>query len=208
MEKNSPEADITEKTRKAGEIYEAATEKANRCAAKIIKDAGEKAKEVTEKAREKGYREGYKKGREDAGIKARKSLEKIEKLFCELDENKSEVIRENEKNIIKLALKIAGKVIDKELSEDDKVFLNMFKRAAEDICGEKWVKLTVSDYESGFATMSSDYLLGMVRDAEQIEIKVDENAPRGTCIIETESTIVDSSASSQLEIMEKTLLGM
>lgn len=191
---------------KIKEEADAIIEKANRHAAEIHKQTQEKAENILKDAYDEGFSKGYEEGKSDADMKAQNLLENIAALFEKIDSKKNEILEENKNNIIKLALKIAYKVIDKELIQDDKTYINLFKRAVEEIYGQKRVKLAVSDYEAEFVTMSSDYLLSMIKDAQQIDITVLDEAPRGTCIIETESEIVEASASKQLDIIKNTLL--
>lgn len=183
----------------------AVIEKANRYAAEVYKQAQEKAEKVLKDSYDEGFAKGYEEGRTKADAEARETLGRITALLEYIDSKKNEMIEGNKRNIIKLAIQIAQKIVEKELTQDDKTFINIFKKAVEEIHGQKRVKLTVSGYEAEFATMSSDYLLSMVKDAEQIDISVLSDAPRGTCIVETESEIVDASVSKQLDAIEEVL---
>lgn len=190
----------------ARELSAGIIEKARKNAAKIAEEAEEKAKGIYKKAFDDGYADGYQSGREQAAREAKEELDRIKRLFAQIDARQAEMIKDNERNILKLAVKIAEKIVNRALTQDDEVFVKMFAGAVEGMFGQKLVKLTVSGHEASFATANSSYLLGLVRDAEQIEVFVDEKAPKGTCIIETESAIVDASASTQLKSMEKALL--
>ncbi|MEA4831997.1 MAG: FliH/SctL family protein [Oscillospiraceae bacterium] len=197
------------KTEKAvSETTDAIIEKASRLSEKIIKTAEEKAAETLKKAYEIGYSEGYGKGKEQALSEAQCSLDSIESLFKNIDTKKSEIIKSNEKNIIKLAIQIAEKIINKELSEDEGAFTGIFKKAVEDLFDEKWIKLTVSEYETGFTTSSGESLLEIANGADRVDVSVNKGAPRGTCVVETESAVMDASVSVQLDIIEKALLSV
>ncbi|HBR32909.1 MAG TPA: hypothetical protein DD733_12600 [Clostridiales bacterium] len=82
------------------------------------------------------------------------------------------------------------------------MFLDIYEKAVKDIVAQKWVRLSVSDSDAVFATSHSDQLLGMVSGAERINIKVLDNAPKGSCIVETAEKIVDSGIDTQLSFLK------
>ena len=70
----------------------------------------------------------------------------------------------------------------------------------------KWLKLTIDKSNVNFVTSNSDYLLGMVRGADRIEVEVLESALPGTCIVETNERVVDSSVYTQIKLIENVLV--
>ncbi len=181
-------------------------EKANSRYEEKLAQAREQARQIYKTAYDAGFSEGREKGSSEARSEAEEGLARIKELFAEIDALKTKMIRDNEKSIISLSVRIAEKIVNKVLSEDDKAFVNIFENAVEELSEQKWVKLSVSEYEAEFATMSSDYLLGMIKDAERLEISVIKDAPRGTCVVETEGAIIDASAATQLGVIKETLL--
>ncbi|HHX71898.1 MAG TPA: hypothetical protein GX701_03090 [Clostridiales bacterium] len=181
----------------------------------LLKEAAETAENLKKEATQKGYHEGhrqgfeqgYAEGRAKAAEETNATLEAVRTLLSNLDASKEKALEEYSHNLLKLSLQIAGKILNTELSEDKGTYVRMFKKAVAEINGEKRITLTVSPHESSFVSMSADYLLSMVKDAEQIEIQVDETAPLGTCQIESENMLLDASADKQLAIISQKILG-
>lgn len=181
-------------------------------AKKIIADANKYASELKIKAQKQAEREyaeakkaGYADGIEEAITAAENKnqfvLNEIKTLLYNLDSQKSRLIEENDQNIIRLAMKIAEKVINEKISSDEELFLRVYEKAVKDMVAKKWLKLSVSKSELQVATSNSEYLLSMVSGAERIEIEVLEHAPKGTCIVETSDKIVDASINTQLDVI-------
>ena len=72
--------------------------------------------------------------------------------------------------------------------------------------GQERLKVIVSEYEAEFMTSNADTLLKMTRGAKDIEIQVLENAPRGTCIVETPLSIVDASVETQFNRLKDSMV--
>jgi len=172
----------------------------------ILDKATEAAEEINRNAvlaSERGFAEGFNKGQEQATEKYNAGLEEIKRIISELEANKISFLTENRSNIIELAFKVAEKVVNRKLTEDQGLFLDIYEKAVKDIVAQKWVRLSVSDSDAVFATSHSDQLLGMVSGAERINIKVLDNAPKGSCIVETAEKIVDSGIDTQLSFLKK-----
>ncbi|MDD4164787.1 MAG: FliH/SctL family protein [Eubacteriales bacterium] len=178
-------------------------DKATEAAEEINRNAVLAAKKEFEIASERGFAEGFNKGQEQATEKYNAGLEEIKRIISELEANKISFLTENRSNIIELAFKVAEKVVNRKLTEDQGLFLDIYEKAVKDIVAQKWVRLSVSDSDAVFATSHSDQLLGMVSGAERINIKVLDNAPKGSCIVETAEKIVDSGIDTQLSFLKK-----
>ena len=187
------------------EAKEQAEAEAEKIKAQILEEAQAKAKDVILDAKKAGYADGYDTG----AAKAQKDNEalgnEIVGYIKRLDDNKQELISKNENEFKNLVFSIVQKVINEKLESDDSTFYGVYKKAIQEFMGEKWIKLTVSDKDYEFAAANSDYLMSMLRGAENIEISVLDGAPKGTCIVETANGIADTSVDSQLQIVERTL---
>lgn len=190
------------------QIDEAAIlEEVNRQCKSMIEQAEKQAVEIRISAEKDGYGKGYKAGSIKASEDLKKSIEAVKDLIFELDRQKESLLEENRDEIIHLAIGMAEKIIGKELEADSEAFVSLFAKATRGIREQKWIKLTVSDHEAEFATMNTEYLLRMVKNTEQIEVCVQKAAPRGTCLVETESMLIDAGVTSQMKQLEKTLFG-
>lgn len=171
---------------------------ANRYSVKMRELLLKQAEEALENARQEGYRRGYEQGHQKAVDENQKALSQLQDAVKELDRGKEELFRQHEQGMVDLALDIARKVVNVQLTKNDKAFQSIFQKAAEGLHGQKTVRLSISGHDAQFVTSHSNYLLSLIHGAEQLEVQVLEDAPPGTCILETEDTLVDASADKQL----------
>lgn len=174
-------------------------------AEKIRDYAYKKAEIEYEEAKTAGFKAGYEAGNEVFQKENRKTVDELKRLVVDIDEQKERYIQYNDRKICNLIFKIAEKIINQRLDKNGEIFLNIYKKAVQDLVAKKWVKLTVSGYEYELATSNSEYLTQLVSGAETIDIQVLADAPRGTCIIETSEKIVDASVNKQLEGLHNTI---
>jgi len=196
---------IQDEMEAAAQKARALVEGANRYLLKMHGQMRDQAKETFDSAREEGYRQGYEEGRAQALLENEQTLSQIAALLKEIDQGKDMLFKQYEQDMVNLALDIARKVVDAQLEDNDKVFLNIFRKAAEGVHGQKTICLHISQHEAQFVTSSSDYLLSLVRGAEHLDIEVQADAEPGTCILETEDALIDASAHQQLEKLTKAI---
>ena len=165
------------------------------------------AEEAYEKSRAEGYMRGYEEGHAQgfaqghtqAIAENEQTLARIVSLLQEIDKGKQTIYEKHQQDMLDLALDIARKVIGNQLSKNDKAFLNIFKKAAEGLYGQKNIRLLISPHEAKIVTTLGDELRGMISGMDQMDVQVLEDAPQGTCILETEDTLIDASAQKQVD---------
>ena len=173
-------------------------EKADQVSKRLMDNAAQKAKIERKNAQELGYAEGLKKGREEALAMTKTAISELQLLLQSIEKEKEAVLKKHEDDLQELALGIARKVIDSELQKDDKAFLSIYKNAVQELSGQEWVKVSVSEFDKEFATSNSELLKSMVRGAKSIKVIVLEGAPRGTCVVETPQSIADAGVETQI----------
>ena len=176
-------------------------ESANRYVLKMHEQIRKQADDAYASAREEGFRKGYEEGHAQAFAENEHTLAKIENLMEEIDRGKDALFKRHEQDMADLALDIARKVVDAKLSENDETFLNIFRKAADGLHGQKTVRLQISPHEARFVTASHAYLLSLIRGAESLDIQVIEDLEPGACILESDDVLVDASAGRQLETL-------
>jgi flagellar assembly protein FliH len=173
-------------------------EKAQQISRKILESTVEKAKTEEKNAEEAGYSNGFEAGRQEAANRIKTELEELVTLVDSLDRQKEAILARYQDDLKDLALGIARKIIDTELETGDRAFISMFQKAVQEMNGQEWVKVTVSDFEAAVATSNAEFLRALVRNAKKITIVPVEGAPRGTCVIETPQCIADAGVDTQL----------
>lgn len=184
---------------KAHKMIENAEEKINR----MMLDATKKIKEELDQARKTGREQGFAAGKTEAKEEIRLAADELMQLISSIEAEKKAVFSGYENGLKDLSLAIAHKIIDAELKKNEELFLSIYAKAVKEYNEEDWVKITISEFEADFVTTNAELLLSMTKGAKDIKIEVLQNAPRGTCIIETPLSVIDASVSIQLRKLEE-----
>jgi flagellar biosynthesis/type III secretory pathway protein FliH len=165
------------------------------------------AKLKMEAAQKEGYMIGLTEGRKQAENEIAVVLNEMLNIIQGLEEHKLSIYNNINSEAKDLALTVARKVIDEKISADDSIFLNLYKKSVQELINtdQKSVKLIISNHETAFVTSNLDYLISLSKGLEHIDIVVAKDAPIGTCIIETDNTIIDASAKTQFQILAEAL---
>jgi flagellar assembly protein FliH len=196
---NSGEAEMSVNAARA--MAQKIIENAKAEAENIRQRARGEAADILEEAKAAGYKEGLEQGRILAQRENQKTLNEIKSVMERIEKEKDRLFAENKVDAIELAFTIAEKIMNQKLSMDEKSFLKIYENAVKDLSVQKWVRLSVSKQQAEFATKNSEYLRSMVDGAERLEIEVLDDAPAGTCIVETSEKIVDAGIQTQISLL-------
>ncbi len=163
--------------------------------------------EQLEEKYKKGFQEGYEKAKEELEKTYTDKLVEQSKEFYIILSSFEEKLKtyENEltKIIINTSVKIAEKILDKEL-EKKSIIDNTLKNSLSKILGanEMMIKLNPKDYE---LLEKNELIKKLDTGLAKIKIKKDENIKIGGCVVESEIGNVDSRISTMLEEIERQL---
>lgn len=164
----------------------------------LISRAHEEANAIKESAAKEGF---------EYGIELSKAeLKKLNKSVTELLKAKEEAIEKAAPDIAFLAVKVAEKVIKKQLEIDDKIVLSIVSEVLKSL-GKNETNITVktnpADTDLVKENLPEIYPFG---DTEtKINVVKDEEVDWGSCIVETKSGIIDARFSTQIRILQKAL---
>ncbi len=179
------------------EIYEAQKQ-----AKRIIEEAERKAKQIISEAQaykeeegRRGYQEGFEKGKAE-----------VTELLLKARQEYANLIQSAETDIVKLALRIAKKIIGREIKINPKTILDIVSQALTTVRQQKEIIIKVNPEDLEYLIKNKDRLLGLLGKAKDIDIRGDHSIKRGGCIIDTEIGIIDAQLDTQLNTIEKILL--
>ena len=156
---------------------------------------------------QKGYQEGFLKGKQDARNEFNASLGIAGKLCSELQNSREEMIRETESELVKLALAIAKKVIVREISCNPDVIKSVVKEAVCQFVDKDELVIKVNSADLRALNEAEAELAIVLGGNGKVKISADDFVVRGGCIIESKSGIVDADLRTRIEEVEKKLLG-
>jgi flagellar assembly protein FliH len=165
----------------------------------VLEKAKKEAERIQAEAREKGYAEGTAHAHEEASKELLPILQNLKETHKKLSGLKNTILKQNEVEIIDLALDIARKVIGAELSENPLTVATVIRSALNriDLTENITVKISPPEYELLMRNVP-DYL-------KNTWIVADSKVTRGGAVIETENGTFDARIENQLEEIEKNL---
>ena len=162
-----------------------------------------------EQGRLEGIEEGKRVGRQSEESRwRRKTAEAVEvfaRLAGEFRASRERLLRDAQGNIVELSVRIAEKVIDRELRFDPRAALGTARKAVEQIFRGCEVVLQVHPGDAAVVRDVLDRHPRWAEDLASIEVRPSEDVERGGCRLLSGAGIVDATISSQLELIEEAL---
>lgn len=154
---------------------------------------------------EKGYQEGLSKGFEDIKLETNKKIEALSSLVDASFEIKREIVLSAEKDILDIAVMLAEKLINIELSQNKDVLVNVIKSALSELKEKEEVKILINPSVAEVVYSISDDLKENIKGLEQIKIVEDKTISPDGVIVESVDSRVDARLSTQLSKIIKNL---
>jgi type III secretion protein L len=170
-------------------------------AAQILEEAEEFAAEIRREAlteAENLKTEAYREGTENA-------LTEFERHLLETREIRERVWRETEKDLLRLAVRLAEKIVGREINKDDKTIVDIISTALQNARQQE--KLTVRVNPKDLPTVEREaekFALG--GRVQFIDFVADPRVASSGCLIESEVGTIDARLETQLRVLERALL--
>ncbi len=179
------------------EEYEAKT-----AGKQIIAEAQAKADEL--KAEALRFREEvFAKAREEAkaDVQARAAEE-----LARAKMQAGQIIADAEKDVVELALKVAAKIISRDLERQPEVLLEIVANCTEAARSAKAMVLKVHPEDGKLLREKRPRLIELIGRAVDISIRDDSEVERGGCVIQTEFGTIDGQIRTQFEMLRNVLM--
>ncbi|WP_067838598.1 flagellar assembly protein FliH [Amphibacillus sediminis] len=170
------------------------------------KIAWEQEKEaLAEQAKQLGYQKGFDEGSE-AGLQAyHDKLLQADQVIEAAIEERATLIDQSEPAILHLAVKIASKIVAKQLKESD-AFVDMVKQAIQEVHEQPFIKIHTSPEDFELVQRNQDQLMTLLDPEVVLSIHPSINLKQGDGLIETPYSRLDISVDVQLEKINRELL--
>lgn len=174
---------------------------ANKEAARILEEAEEFAAEIRREAQTEAENlkaEAHREGTENA-------LTEFEGHLIETREIREKVWRETEKDLLRLAVRLAEKIVGREIKKDDKTIIDIISTALQNARQQE--KLTVRVNPKDLPTVEREaekFALG--GRVQFIDFVADPRVASSGCLIESEVGTIDARLETQLRVLERALL--
>ena len=180
------------------EILTVARERATEIIAAAEAESGKIKKEVAEMARE----EGFKTAREE--IESR--ITRLDELLKRLASTQAYCRQKHEEEMVKLALSCARRLINREISLDERVILDCVREVFNESSVQESVTLLLNRDDFQLITEQRSQLLSDFPQIHNLKIEVGEGIERGGCILESTMGRIDASLRSKFEELNRLLV--
>jgi type III secretion protein L len=161
--------------------------------AQRIKDDAARLRDEQARA---GYEEGYRKGYEEALA----GMARVEQEF-------EAVCDRLEPDLVRLAVKVAEKIIGAELASRPEAIAAIVSQALRTVRHQKEISIRVHPSHAPALEAKKVQLLGVLTRAKDVTVRPDPSMRPGGCIIESELGTLDADLATQLAMLERALGG-
>jgi flagellar assembly protein FliH len=164
--------------------------------------AAERARAIEREAFARGLSEGERTGEAAASARLTPVIQRLTHTIDDIAALRTGLLRRTERDIVKLAIAMAERIVHREVSHDRDLLLAM-ARVAIDQLGDRVVAtihLNPEDLEAVTAQREPSA-------ADPVKIAADSSLPRGGCRIESVFGQIDSGVDAQIQELTRSLLG-
>ena len=192
-------------------------------AARIVDDAKRQAEELTVGAearghekglaqgREQGYAEGLEQGKAEALEQWRKKLATVEKRWGEAaaqwQGRFDELDRQGREAVLGFALKLAKKVVHRQLALEPGLVVDQVEAALKQVLGMSRVKVGVHPEDRPLLDEAMPALASTLEQFDRVELVDDESVTRGGCVLRYGQGRLDATVETQMARIVEELVG-
>lgn len=164
--------------------------------------SAERVHAIEREAFGKGYGQGERAGEKAAAERTEAMLRRLAATIDEIASLRQGVMRRAERELVRLAVAIAERILRREIDADRELLLVMARVAVERL-GENataTIHLNPYDFEAAIARREPDA-------GKAVDIVADANIPRGGCLVKSAYGSIDASIDAQIRELSRALLG-
>lgn len=159
----------------------------------------------------KGYSEGYEVGKVEIAEELQKQNEskvnELSEMLQKIEEEKEGIISQYEKDLTKLAIGIAEKIIRHKIDSKDSSVAAIIESVIKDYRNVEWIKVYISSKDDAIAIQADKKLINELNKiSDDVKIEITEELEEGGVIVETPDGIVDAGISTQLKNLKEMVL--
>jgi flagellar assembly protein FliH len=152
----------------------------------------------------KGYAQGERAGAEASAARSEAMLRRFAQTLDELRGLRKEILRRTEREVVELALAIARRIVQREVSLDAELVVAM-ARVALDRLGEittASIRLHPDDHAAALGTRGASTLA-----SHGVAVVADPSVARGGCVVQSDAGAIDVGVAAQIDELTHVLLG-
>jgi flagellar assembly protein FliH len=159
--------------------------------------------QVEMKAYESGFRQGEKAGMEIAEKKVEAMMRRYSEAVLELGREKSNLYAQVEREVVKLALAVAKKIVHREIQADKEIIQTLVKVAMSHVAEKTAVTVHLHPLDYNFILERKAELSQNDRAGGEISLLADKSIERGGCLVRTECGDIDARIDEEFREVER-----
>jgi type III secretion protein L len=152
------------------------------------------ARNEAEILRNKAFREG-----------TEQALSEFEINLFESREIREKILRDTEKDLLRLAVRLAEKIIGREIDKDQTTIVDIVVNAVQNVRQQEKLTIRVNPQDLGIIEKEIERISAGSR-IKFIDFAADPRVVSGGCMIESEVGTIDARLETQLRVLERALL--
>lgn len=169
-------------------------------------DMAEEVERIREMAYAEGFSEGERAGAQSEKVKFQETLETLNQGLAGLASERSHILAEAERQAVELGIRIARKILCREVSIDETIILRTLQEALrKGTADHKAIHVRVHPSDLEVIHAAEDDLPVPSGKRGEVIFESDEAICRGECVIETDFGLVDARFESQMDAVEESL---
>jgi type III secretion protein L len=133
------------------------------------------------------------------------ALAEFEKNLIESQEIRERVWRESEKDLLRLAVRLAEKIIGREIKKDQKTIIEIVANAVQNARLQEKLTIRVNPQDLPILEKETERITAGSK-IKFIDFAPDPRVVSGGCLIESEVGTIDARLETQLRVLERALL--
>ncbi len=154
-------------------------------------------------AYEHGFRQGEKAGTEMAERKMETVARRYADSILEVAKLKPSLYAQVEKDVVKLAVEVAKKIVHREIQADREIILTLVKVALSHVAEKSAVTVHLHPADYSFILEHRASLADGTDNGQEVMLLADKSIDRGGCLIQTEVGDIDARIEEEFREVER-----
>ncbi|WP_067729379.1 flagellar assembly protein FliH [Oceanobacillus damuensis] len=154
--------------------------------------------EWIEKAKQEGYTAGFQQGQNDGRAEYDEKLKQANLIIESTTADYHATIEKSDEAILQLAVQVAGKILNQEISEVPSTFMGVVHGAVNEIKDQSVVTINLHPTNYDLVMQHKEELRRSLGNDTKLTIYIDDNLAENACLIEHPFGQIDASIDTQL----------
>ncbi len=158
---------------------------------------------IEKTAYESGFRQGEKAGMAIAEKKVEASLRRYSEAILEIGKLRSRLYHQVEREVVKLAVEVAKKIVHREIQADREIIQTLVKVALSHVAEKSAVTVHLHPVDYSYILEHRAELSSGGDEDREVALLADKSIERGGCLIQTECGDIDARIEEEFREVER-----